>query len=131
MIFVDSNVPMYIVGAHHDNKDRTEALLRQLRDNGERLVTDAEVYQEILHKCMSSRKPHMVDAAFRSLDDIVDKVFAITMADIHSARDLLRAVSGISARDAVHVAVMQRVGISRILSFDRGLDACPGIERIF
>ena len=122
---------MYIVGEPHDNKDRTEALLRRLRDSGERLVTDAEVYQEILHKCMSTRKPQMVDAAFRSLDDIVDKVFAVTMADIHSARDLLRAVPGISARYALHVAIMRRNGISRIFSFDSGLDAYPGIERIY
>lgn len=131
MIFVDSNVPMYIVGSHHDNKDRTEALLRQLRDSGERLVTDAEVYQEILHRYTSIRSHQMVDDAFSVLDGIVSRVFTVRRPDMDSARDLLRAVLGISARDALHVAVMQREGISRIFSFDSGLDACPGIERIY
>ena len=130
MIFVDSNVPMYMVGGAHPNKDRVEALLDQLRAGGERFVTDAEVYQEILHRYTSNERPQMLDAAFRELDSIVDKVFTFDMPEIHYARELLRTVPGISARDAIHVAVMRRECITRILSFDRGLDACPGIERI-
>ena len=130
MIFVDSNVPMYMVGGAHPNKDRVEALLDQLRAGGERFVTDAEVYQEILHRYTSKRRPDLLDAAFRELDSIVDNVFTFDIPEIHYARELLRAVPGISARDAIHVAVMRRERITRILSFDRGLDACPGIERI-
>ena len=130
MIFVDANVPMYMVGELHPNQDRVEALLEQLRADGEELVTDAEVYQEILHRYTSNERPQMIDAAFRELDSIVDKVFTFGMTEIHYARELLRAVPGISARDAIHVAVMRREGITRILSFDQGLDACPGIERI-
>ena len=130
MIFIDSNVPMYMTGAPHPNKDRTEALLRQLRANGEQLVTDAEVYQEILHRYTSTRKPEMIDDAFSNLDDIVEDVYDVGRSDMQSAREILRAVPRISAQDAVHVAVMRRVGITRILSFDRGLDDVPGIERI-
>lgn len=37
---------------------------------------------------------------------------------------------GLSARDALHVAVMISVGIGRILSFDSAFDLFPGIERI-
>ena len=38
--------------------------------------------------------------------------------------------AGLSARDAVHVAVMQRRGIARILTFDTGFDGILGIERV-
>ncbi len=48
MTFVDSNVPMYLVGATHPNKDRALAILTKLVRDGEQFVTDAEVYQEIL-----------------------------------------------------------------------------------
>ena len=130
MIFVDSNVPMYMVGGPHPNKDRVEALLDQLRAGGEELVTDTEVYQEILHRYMSIRRPGMIDPAFEKLDSIVGEVFTFDMPEVRYARELLRSVPGISARDAIHVAVMRRKRITRILSFDRGLDACPGIERI-
>ena len=49
-MFVDSNIPMYLAGAAHPNKDRAIALLVQLKTEGERLVTDIEVYQELLHR---------------------------------------------------------------------------------
>jgi predicted nucleic acid-binding protein len=38
-------------------------------------------------------------------------------------------VPELSARDALHVAVMQRHGIGEILTFDRGFDAIPGLRR--
>ena len=130
MIFVDANVPMYMVGEPHPNQDRVEILLDQLRDSGEKLVTDAEVYQEILHRYTSKKRPDLLDAAFRNLDSIVDEVFTFDMPEVRYARELLRTVPEISARDAIHVAVMRRERITRILSFDKGMDACPGIERI-
>jgi hypothetical protein len=36
----------------------------------------------------------------------------------------------LSARDAIHVAVMQGRDIDRILSFDSGFDGIPGIVRL-
>jgi predicted nucleic acid-binding protein len=35
-----------------------------------------------------------------------------------------------SARDALHLAVMEQHGIERILSFDSGFDGFPGISRL-
>src|SRR5207253_83912 len=50
LIFVDSNVPMYIVGAPHPHKADAQRLLERCISDNERLVTDAEVLQEILHR---------------------------------------------------------------------------------
>ena len=130
MIFVDSNVPMYLVGSAHPNKDRASALLAQLVSDDEQLVTDVEVYQEILHRYTALRRPGAIDDAFESLDEIADQVLDFGMPEIRAARDLIAAVDGISARDALHVAVMRKAGIDRILSFDRGFDRLPGIERL-
>jgi predicted nucleic acid-binding protein len=35
-----------------------------------------------------------------------------------------------SRRDALHVAVMEREDVHRIMSFDRGFDGVPGIDRL-
>jgi hypothetical protein len=43
---------------------------------------------------------------------------------------IVTAYHDVSARDAIHIAVMERHGIRQIFSFDRGFDAFPGIERI-
>ena len=130
MIFIDSNVPMYLVGAPHPNKDRALAILTQLVRDGEQFVTDVEVYQEILHRYTAIQRPDAIDAAFESLDAIADDVLAFAMPEIRAARALIGLVDGLSARDALHVAVMQKAGINRILSFDGGFDTCPGINRL-
>ncbi len=130
MIFVDSNVPMYLVGAPHPNKDRAIAMLTQLVRDGEHLVTDVQVYQEILHRYTAIQRLHAIDAAFESLDAIVDDVLTFGMAEVRIARELIGSVSGRSARDALHVAVMRTAGTARILSFDGGFDTCPGIDRL-
>ena len=130
MIFIDSNVPMYVVGAQHANKDRVLAVLAQLVRDGERLVTDVEVYQEILHRYTAIRRLDAIDAAFASLDALADEILSFGISEVRAAKALLDSVDGLSARDALHVAVMRRAGIERILSFDQGFDACPGIERL-
>jgi hypothetical protein len=43
--------------------------------------------------------------------------------------DLLLGSPGLSARDAIHVALMERNGVSRIMTFDTGFDQVPGIRR--
>ena len=130
MIFIDSNVPMYLVGAPHPNKDRALAMLTQLVQDGERFSTDVEVYQEILHRYTAIRRFDAIDAAFESLDAIADDILTFGMPEIRAARALIDSVNGLSARDAFHVAVMRKAGTNRILSFDRGFDICPGIHRL-
>lgn len=130
MIFVDSNVPMYIVGAPHPNQKRAMVLIDELIDDGERLITSVEVYQEILHRYTTIRRPQAIDIAFNELDRLVDEVLPYGMREIRAARALLATVDGISARDALHVAVMRAAGCNRVLSFDTGFDNCSGIVRV-
>ena len=130
MIFVDSNVPMYIVGTPHPNKERAINLADELARSDEHLITSVEVYQEILHRYTSIRRPHSIDDAFNVIDNLVDEVLSYGMPEIRAARELLAAIPGLSARDALHAAVMRTVGCSRVLSFDAGFDSCPGIVRV-
>ena len=130
MIFIDSNVPMYLIGAPHPNKDRAKKLLERLIEDKERFVTDVEVYQEILHRYTAIRQADAIDAAFASLDAITDETMTFGMSEIRAAREMISSVDGISARDALHVSIMRSAGVNRILSMDRGFDACVGIERL-
>lgn len=130
MIFVDSNIPMYLVGAPHPNRDRAASLLRSLVARRERLVTSAEVYQEMLHRYGVLQRPRAAADAFSALDGLVDEVLTIDRDDVEAARGVLDDADGISARDALHVAVARRHDIRRILTFDSGFDAVHGIERL-
>ena len=130
MIFVDSNIPMYLVGSDHAHKTDAQRLLERAIVAGDALVTDAEVFQEILHRYVAIDRRDAIAPAWQVLASIADQVASIGLEDVGAARDLVRAGSGVSARDAVHVAVMRRLGCSRILTFDRGFDAIPGVTRV-
>ncbi len=118
MIFIDSNVPMYLVGAPHPNRDRAAAFLRHRPD--EHYVTSAEVYQEILHRYTAiDRRTAIVDA-FRLLDDLAASVFPITRTDVGIAGEIAGAHPALSARDCLHLAVMRANGIDQVLTFDSG-----------
>lgn len=130
MILVDSNVPMYLVGAAHPHKIDSQRALERCIADGERLVTNAEVLQEILHRYVAIGRREAIQPAFEALLGVVDEVLSIDSETVVRARDLVLAHPQISARDAVHVAVMERHGIERILSFDGGFDAVPGVKRV-
>ena len=51
MILVDSNIPMYLVGAPHPHKADAARFLEKLITGRERLVTDAEVLQDPAPLC--------------------------------------------------------------------------------
>ena len=130
MIFVDSNIPMYLVGADHPLKPRARRLTEDAVAAGETLCTDAEVLQEILHRYRALHRSDMIDPAFAAVLGIVDVVYPIQLADVERARRLLASKGEMSARDALHLAVMQGRDVGRILSFDAGLDGIPGIQRV-
>jgi len=130
LIFIDSNIPMYLIGADHPNKRRAISLLERFVRDEERLVSDAEVLQEILHRYAAIQRLDAIQPALDALLGIVDEVFTVSAADMLRAKDLFLAYSSISARDAVHAAVMTTQDISRIFSFDSHFDEFTFLTRI-
>jgi uncharacterized protein len=130
VIFVDSNIPMYLVGAAHPNKDIARRLLERCITRGERLVADAEVLQEILHRYVAINRRDAIQPAFDALLNIVDHVYPVDTTDMQRAKSIVLGVTAISARDAVHLAIMQRYDIGEILSFDTGFDQVGSIVRL-
>lgn len=130
MIFLDSNVPMYLVGAAHPNKARARYLLETAVSDRARLVTDTEVLQEIMHRYAAVRRLDAVQPAFDVVLGLVDEVFPVELADVERAKEVLLGGLGLSARDALHVAVMERRRVARVMSFDADFDRYPGIARL-
>jgi uncharacterized protein len=130
VILVDSNVPMYLIGASHSHKIDAQRALERLVTDRERLVTDAEVLQEILHRYTAIERREAIQPAFDILLGVVDEILDIDVQAVERAKAVLLARPHLSARHAIHLAIMERHGISRILSFDAGFDRLPGIERL-
>lgn len=130
MILVDSTVPMYLVGADHPHKGDARRLLEAAIAEGERLVTDAEVLQEILHRYVAIDRRDAIQPAFDALLGVVDEVLSIDLTDVERAKAIVLGHPRLSARDAVHLAIMAREGVSRVMSFHAGFDGFPGVTRL-
>lgn len=121
---------MYLIGAAHPHKTDSQQLLERCISRNERLVTDAEVLQEILHRYVAIQRRDAIQAAFETLLAIVDEVFPITQRNLQRAKEIVLGSRALSARDALHLAVMEHNSVENILTFDRGFDGFPGVTRI-
>jgi predicted nucleic acid-binding protein len=130
VIFIDSNIPMYLVGAAHPHKIDAQRMLEEAITRGDRLVTDAEVLQEILHRYAAIGRREAIQPAFDVLLGVVDEVLPVHLEAVQRAKTIVFGKPALSARDAIHIASMGSAGITRIMTFDRGFDAMPGIERL-
>jgi predicted nucleic acid-binding protein len=121
---------MYLVGAPHAHKAEAQIILERLTAANQRLITDAEVLQEILHRYTSIRRRDAIAPSLKLVLEIVDDVLTIEKADVLRASEIAQHPAELSARDAIHIAVMERHGIRSIMSFDSDFDRWPGLERI-
>jgi predicted nucleic acid-binding protein len=121
---------MYVVGAAEAQKAVALRLLAKLVNERQRLVTDAEVLQEILHRYVSINRRESIQPAFDALLGVADEVLPVERAAVERAKEIVMGHRNLSARDAMHLAVMEQHGIERILSFDSGFDNFPGITRL-
>jgi len=122
---------MYLIGAPHPHKSDAQRLLEKLVSDRQRLVTDAEVLQEILHRYVAIDRRDAIQPAFDALLGVVDQVLAVDRAAAERAKEIVLGRRQSSARDAVHLAVMEQHGIEQILTFDSGFDGFPGITRLW
>jgi predicted nucleic acid-binding protein len=130
VILIDSNIPMYLVGSAHPHKVDARRLLERLITDNRRLVIDAEVLQEILHRYVAIDRRDAIQPCFDVILEVADEVIPITAETMSAARESVLGHPGLTARDAVHLAVMREHGIEEILSFDRHFDGLPGVTRL-
>jgi predicted nucleic acid-binding protein len=130
MVFIDANVPMYLVGTAHPNKVDAQRRLEALVTQRTRLVTDAEVLNEILHRYTAIERRGGIQLALDALLGVVDEVLPIDRDSVERAKQLVLQYPTLSARAALHVATMKRHGIESVLSFDPAYDRVPGLTRL-
>lgn len=129
-VFIDSNIPMYVSGGDHPHREPSRRLLERVRKGQVEAYTSTEVLQEILYRYSALGRRDFGRELYDLFVEVCPVVLSVTLADTDRARDLLVAVDGISARDAVHAGVMLNHGIEWIATYDAGFDRVPGIRRV-
>jgi predicted nucleic acid-binding protein len=130
MVFVDSNVPMYVAGRDHPLRAPARRFLERARAGEIEICTSTEVLQEILYRYAALKRLDLAGAVYDLFVQLCPTVWPVVLADTDRARRVLVDAPGVGVRDAVHAAVMLNNGVTRIASFDRGFDAIEGITRM-
>src|SRR5476649_1802368 len=99
---------MYLVGAPHPHKSDAQRMLEKLLSERARLVTDAEVLQEILHRYVALDRRDAIQPAFDAVLGIVDEVLSVDLGATERAKTIVLGSPRLSARDALHFAVMEQ-----------------------
>jgi predicted nucleic acid-binding protein len=121
---------MYLIGAEHPHKVDARRLLERAIAENRRLVTDAEVLQEILHRYVAIDRRDAIQPCFQIMLEVCDEILPVDLDIVSAAREIVLGHPELTARDAIHLAVMRAHGIETILSFDRHFDGLPGVTRI-
>lgn len=130
MVFVDSNVPMYVAGRDHPLREPAQRFLARGRAGEVDICTSTEVLQEILYRYCALKRRDLAGAVYDLFVQMCPVVLPVTLADTDRARRLVTEVPRLSARDALHAAVMLNHDITEIATFDRGFDAVKAISRL-
>lgn len=128
---IDANVPIYAAGRDRPYREPCIRVLAAVNDNSEAFVTNAEVFQEIMHHYRRTERWDAGQAVVESFAAMMrSRVSPVTIDDVLAAGQLARTYRGLSARDLLHLAVMHRLGVIRIVTADADFDRAPGIIRL-
>jgi len=130
-IFIDVNIPMYAAGRQHPYQIPCQRIIHAIAEKKLNAVTDAEVFQEILHRFSAIKA---LDIGFKLFDDfavlLAGSVLPVTAEDMALARKLNEKYPRIKSRDHVHAAVMLANGVASIFSVDKEFDEIKEIKRV-
>ncbi len=130
MILLDTNILMYAAGAEHAFKQPSARLLERIARGEIAATLDAETLQEILHRYRAINR--WADGAM--LYDLTRKIFPnvipISGDIVDRARELMDTSASLTARDALHAAVVQVKKLDAICSYDRDFDQVAFLRRV-
>ena len=129
MTFIDTNVFIYAVGRSHPLREEAQAFFIRARERHQRLVTSAEVLQELLHVYLPVGRMDTLDAALEIATQGIDEIYTIDAETVLHARRLTDQYPGLTARDLLHLSVCRIHKIKELKTFDRNLLAAFGKRR--
>ena len=123
---------MYAGGGDHRYKELSKRIVETAAIARSHFFTDAEVLQEIVHRYQAisawqGRGQLIFEEFFLVMRDRIEPMFA---EDVQRAAELADTYPQLSARDLVHLAVMERAGATAIVTADTSFDNLTGVERL-
>lgn len=129
--FLDTNILLrHLLQDNRDQSPRATAYLARVEGGDLRVRTAETVVFEavyVLEKTYSVPRDEIRDKVLALLD--LPGVELPGKRRLHKTFDLYVDVN-ISFADAYHAVLMERLGLTEIVSYDRGFDRVPGLRRL-
>ena len=119
MKLLDTNVFVYAQGRPHLYYEPCRALVDKLGDDSSGYTIDTELLREILHVYSVRGERLLAFSTFDRLLVLFSNPIPITREVMVMARHLLERYPALSARDAIHAAVVQTQGLEGIVTTDQ------------
>ena len=121
MIFVDTNIFVYVVGKPHPLREDCRRFFVESRLDGVPMFTSAQVLQELLHVYLPVGRLSDLENALNLVRNNEIRVLPLEWEDIEMAQHIHVQYPNLSANDLCHLASCHRHGISEFKTFDRQL----------
>ena len=118
---------MYAAGTPSLQKQNCLAFLKKVSEGDVRAVSSAEVLQEILHRYRAIHRFQEGVIVYDTFRSLPIQWLEVLPDDVDDAKEFLTAHAHVSSRDALHLAVMRRHKIKKILTYDQGFLGLPSV----
>ena len=129
MRLLDANVVIYPNGREHTYRRPCQIIMEQTEIQSGEYAIDAEALQEILYFYSRRGEQDKGIGIVERLLSRLPNIIPIATGEITTAMRLLTETPGLSARDAIHAAVVFEHGLEGIVSADRVFERIAGIRR--
>ena len=129
MRLLDANVAIYANGREHIYRRPCQILMEQTEIRSSEYAIDAEALQEILYFYSRRGELDKGTGIVERLLSRLPNIIPIATGEITTAMRLLTETPGLSARDAIHAAVVFEHNLDGIISADRDFARIPGLRR--
>jgi predicted nucleic acid-binding protein len=89
VVFVDSNVPMYVAGREHPLRGPAQRFLERAGGGDVEICTSTEVLQEILYRYSALNRRDLAGAVYDLFVQLCPVVLPVTLADTDRARRIV------------------------------------------
>ena len=128
-MLLDANIVIYAEGREHDYRRPCRIIMERVSAWPRNYAIDVETLQEILYFYSRQGRLDIGTGIVERLLSRMPNIIPITAAEIWAAMGIMRGTPGLSARDAIHAAVVMLHGLDGIVSADRDFDRIHGLRR--
>lgn len=128
-MLLDANIAMYAEGREHRYQQPCKRVMELAKANSSDYCVDTEMLQEILYVYYSRGETDRGIGVAQDILGMFPTIIPITAAEITIAMRLMSGTRSLSARDAIHAAVVINHDLQGIVSADQDFDRIPGLRR--